>query len=60
MKMVNSKIKTAGARDPRNWRDIFRRSRAAHDPMLVFNMSIFNFEGGWSRIFNQITPRENN
>jgi len=25
-----------------------------HDPMLVLNMSIFNFDGGWNRTFNQL------
>jgi hypothetical protein len=25
-----------------------------HDPMLVLNMSIFNSERGWERIFNTI------
>ena len=39
--------------------NFFRRRRRQHDPMLVLNMSIFNFEGGWSRIFNPIKVREN-
>jgi hypothetical protein len=30
-----------------------------HDPMLVFNMSIFNFGGGWERILNPLKIREN-
>ena len=40
-------------------RSYFRRHRRQHDPMLVLNMSIFNFEGGWSRIFSPIKAREN-
>jgi hypothetical protein len=27
--------------------------------MLVVNMSIFNFGGGWERLFNPVTVREN-
>jgi len=38
----------------------FQNRRRQHDPMLVLNMSIFNFEGGWSRLFNPIKARETN
>jgi hypothetical protein len=38
----------------------FQKRRRQHDPLLALNMSIFNFEGGWSRIFNPIRIRENN
>jgi hypothetical protein len=34
-------------------RRIFRRRVRRHDPMLVFNMSIFNFTDGWSRTFSK-------
>jgi len=30
------------------WR-IFRRSSRRHDPMLVLNMTLFNFTDGWNR-----------
>ena len=30
-------------------RKLLRRSSRRHDPMLVLNMSIFNFTDGWSR-----------
>ena len=40
-------------------RNLFRKRRRQHDPMLVFSISIFNFEGGWNRIFNPVTQREN-
>ena len=30
-------------------RKIFRRRPSRHDPMLVFNMSNFNFTDGWRR-----------
>jgi hypothetical protein len=32
---------------------IFRRRGRRHDPMLVLNMSIFNFAYGWSRTFSK-------
>jgi len=34
-------------------RDLFRRRAPRHDPMLVLNMSIFNFTDGWSRTFSK-------
>jgi hypothetical protein len=30
-----------------------RRRAPKHDPMLVLNMSIFNFTNGWSRTFSK-------
>jgi hypothetical protein len=30
-----------------------------HDPMLVLNMSVFNFTNGWSRTFNPLKAHEN-
>jgi hypothetical protein len=32
---------------------IFRRRMRRHDPMLVLNMSIFNFTDGWRRTFSK-------
>ena len=37
----------------------FRRDGRQHDPMLVLNMSIFNFADGWNRVFNPIKAHEN-
>jgi hypothetical protein len=34
-------------------RKLFRPRARRHDPMLVFNMSIFNFTDGWSRTFSK-------
>jgi hypothetical protein len=34
-------------------RRIFRRRVGRHDPMLVLNMSIFNFTGDWSLTFSK-------
>jgi hypothetical protein len=31
----------------------FRRRVRRHDPLLVFNLSIFNFTDGWSRTFSK-------
>jgi len=57
---MNSKTKID--RDRRSvtvrWREIFRR-RQVHDPMLVFNMSIFNVDNGWDRTFNPLKAHEN-
>jgi hypothetical protein len=32
---------------------VFRRRARRHDPMLVFNMWIFNFTDGWSRTLSK-------
>ena len=37
----------------RRLRQIFRLRTQRHDPMLVLNMSIFNFTDGWSRTFSK-------
>jgi hypothetical protein len=34
-------------------RRIFRRPLRRHDPMLVLNMSFFNYTDGWSRVFSK-------
>jgi hypothetical protein len=34
-------------------RRVFQRRVRRHDPMLVLNMSAFNFTGGWSRTFSK-------
>ena len=34
-------------------RKVFRPSAPRHDPMLVLNMSIFNFTDGWNRTFSK-------
>jgi hypothetical protein len=35
------------------WSKIFHRRRM-NDPLLVFNMAIFNVDDGWSRIFSPL------
>jgi hypothetical protein len=39
-------------------RETISRRRRIHDPMLVFNMSIFNYTDGWSRTFNPLKSHE--
>jgi len=34
-------------------RKLFGSRERRHDPMLVLNMSIFNFTDGWSRTFSK-------
>jgi hypothetical protein len=58
MNLVNAKPKPARMNSARSAREIFRRRRRTHDPMLVFNMSIFNFGGGWQEIVNPLKARE--
>ena len=41
------------------WREMFQRHRRMRDPLLVFNMSIFNFDDGWNRVFSQFKIHEN-
>jgi hypothetical protein len=42
----------------RTLRKASRRHGHRHDPMLVLNMSIFNFANGWSRTFSKFeNPR---
>jgi hypothetical protein len=47
-----SKMKTQKSLT-RRWRKIFQPRRRRHDPMLVLNMSIFNFTGGWDQLLNR-------
>jgi hypothetical protein len=48
-KIMNTKAQSFSQRV----RQIFRQHRRQHDPMLVFNMSIFNYHtDGWSRTFS--------
>jgi hypothetical protein len=42
-----------------NWWKFLQPRRRRHDAMLVLNMSVFNFEPGWNRIFNPVPAREN-
>jgi hypothetical protein len=48
-KIMNTKAQSFNQRV----RQIFRRGVGRHDPMLVFNMSIFNYTDGWSRTFSK-------
>jgi hypothetical protein len=46
-------------RPTHKWQEVFQRRRRTRDPLFVFNMSIFNFDGGWNRIFSQFKIHEN-
>jgi hypothetical protein len=46
------------ARTAAKWNKILRRRRM-NDPLLIFNMAIFNVDDGWSRIFNPLKIHEN-
>jgi hypothetical protein len=56
MNYNNVKRNTLTAKRP----NYIQRQRRQHVPLLALNMSIFNFEGGWTRIFNPIKTRESN
>jgi len=47
------KTKQTRTSSKRTLRSIFRRRRQIHDPMLVLNMSFFNFTDGWNRVFSR-------
>jgi len=58
MKLINAKLKPARASSAYSWRTIFRHRPRTHDPMLVFNMSIFNSGSSWQEIFSPLKARE--
>jgi hypothetical protein len=41
------------------WCSFLQPRRCPHDPLLVFNMSLFNFEPAWDRVFSPLKQREN-
>jgi hypothetical protein len=41
------------------WRHFLQARHRSHDPMLVFNMLLFNFEPAWDRVFTPLKEREN-
>ena len=45
-----SEFRTNSKRSP--WR-MFRRSSRRHDPMLLLNMTLFNFTDGWNGAFSR-------
>jgi hypothetical protein len=49
-------VRSAVAPYRRRW---LQRRRRRHDPWLVLNMSIFNFEPGRNEIFNPLQSHEN-
>jgi hypothetical protein len=59
---LTSKLGTSGGRRNagRRWREMFRRRSQMQNPMLVLNMSIFNFGGGLSSVLNPVQTRSRN
>ena len=57
----DAKMKTKDLKQPNASisQNDFIEPRCRHDPMLVLNMSIFNSDRGWNRIFNLLSQREN-
>ena len=49
--LIETVMKTSQRTLTHKWRQLFRRRRRRHDPMLVLNMSIFNFADGWKSHF---------
>jgi hypothetical protein len=37
----------------RSSRQLLRKRVYRHDPMLLLNMSLFNFTDGWARVFSK-------
>jgi len=50
---IEMKTKLHQSSRRRSLRQMFRRRVRGHDPMLVLNMSLFNFTDGWSRVFSK-------
>src|ERR1700686_3169082 len=50
---ITMKAKSRENNFRRTLRKTLRRRAPRHDPMLVLNMSIFNFTDGWSRTFSK-------
>ena len=57
LQRVKQPARTAGM--PADKRSKIFRRRRMDDPLLVFNMAIFNVDDGWSRIFNPLRIHEN-
>jgi len=47
------KTKQGGSNFSRALRKFFRLSTRRHDPLLLLNMSLFNFTDGWGRTFSK-------
>jgi len=39
-----------------NWRSLIRATSRKHDPLLIYSMVSFNFDGGWRELLlnNQV------
>ncbi|HEX4708409.1 MAG TPA: hypothetical protein VH229_11850 [Candidatus Udaeobacter sp.] len=41
----------------RNRRSVIRPRNRSHDPLLVFSMASFNFDGGWRDLLLKASPQ---
>jgi hypothetical protein len=55
---VSQSLQRRAKTEANKWSKIFRRRRM-NDPLLVFNMAIFNVDDGWSRVFDPMKIHEN-
>jgi hypothetical protein len=54
MKLAEMKLKRSQTNSrPAAPKILQRRSLRRHDPMLVLNMTLFNFTDGWNRAFSR-------
>jgi hypothetical protein len=51
--MKTMKNKQGGSNFSRALRKFFRLGARRHDPLLLLNMSLFNFTDGWGRTFSK-------
>jgi hypothetical protein len=38
------------------WQSLGRTARRNHDPLLVYSMASFNFDGGWRELLLKTSP----
>jgi hypothetical protein len=53
MKLAEIKLKGSHTNSKPKLPKVLQRSRRRHDPMLVLNMTLFNFTDGWNRAFSR-------
>jgi hypothetical protein len=39
------------------WRSLARTGRRSHDPLLVYRLASFNFDGGWRELLLKTSPK---
>jgi len=59
MPLNSGELTQRKASNVRKWRKVLQLRRRPHDPMLAFNMALFNSEPAWNHVFNPVKQREN-